>query len=50
MDDREKGLQVATVQVRPDAFEANCVFHLEKNVNFHFKTKLGGKVWAVDLA
>ena len=47
MHDREKGMEIATAQIRPEAFEANCVFHIEKNVNFRFKTKLGGKVWAV---
>ncbi|CAG8775674.1 14145_t:CDS:2, partial [Ambispora leptoticha] len=29
-----------------NAFHAYCVWHIEKNVNTKFRTKLDGKIWA----
>ncbi|CAG8734023.1 15745_t:CDS:2, partial [Dentiscutata erythropus] len=37
-----------TVQTKlPNTFHAYCIWHIEKNINTKFKTKLGDKIWAV---
>lgn len=45
MNDYEKSLENGQSQVIPIAQSACCVFHIEKNVNNLFKTKVDGKIW-----
>lgn len=45
MHDREKGLSKAQSLIVPNSYELVCVFHLEKNVNFIFKSKFSGYIW-----
>jgi len=46
MHDREKGLHNAHQNILPNSHESICVYHLEKNVNYNFKSKFKGKIWA----
>ncbi|CAG8801595.1 8147_t:CDS:2, partial [Dentiscutata erythropus] len=46
ISDREKGISDAVQAKLSNAFHAHCVWHIEKNVNTKFRTKLGGKIWA----
>ncbi|CAG8816407.1 21146_t:CDS:2, partial [Dentiscutata erythropus] len=46
ISDREKGISDAVYSKLPNAFHAYCVWHIEKNVNTKFRTKLDGKIWA----
>ncbi|CAG8528783.1 22275_t:CDS:2 [Gigaspora margarita] len=46
ISDREKGISDAIQTKLPNAFHAHCVWHIEKNINTKFKTKLVSKIWA----
>ncbi|CAG8655412.1 4987_t:CDS:2 [Ambispora leptoticha] len=46
INDREKGIIDAVKMKLPNAFHAYCVWHIEKNINTKFRTKLEGKIWA----
>ncbi|CAG8826695.1 4983_t:CDS:2, partial [Dentiscutata erythropus] len=46
ISDREKSIADAVKMKLPNAFHTHCVWHIEKNVNTKFRTKLGGKIWA----
>jgi transposase-like protein len=45
--DREKGLSNAQNKILPLSNESICLFHLEKNINSRFKTKLNGRLWTI---
>ncbi|CAG8845630.1 22766_t:CDS:2, partial [Gigaspora margarita] len=47
ISDHEKGIANAVQTELPNVFHTHCVWHIEKNVNTKFRTKLGGKIWAI---
>ncbi|CAG8743571.1 15823_t:CDS:2 [Dentiscutata erythropus] len=46
ISDHKKGILDTVYTKLPNSFYAHYMWHIEKNINMKFRTKLGDKIWA----